>query len=479
MLFTLAFRHLWVRKIRSLFLLFGFALGVGVMVVLLSVGEAMLDQSRDVSLVGGGEVTILPQGIDIDAMRTGGAGGMFFTIDRARFLTRQVLGGRRRASMVDAVSPALEGKLVYLCKSGSDCRPTAVRAGGEIPSRAASVGAGLDVLRGAWKDSRSDSEYVSPSPQQLYDELDHFHIPQQADSTWAEWQYYNVVTGPEEWWYVTYQVAGEVPGGRWGGRVLMTHRHPDGRYERFTSDLPGAPGMFDTASADLTIGPSRVRQRAGIYTLHATGRGETGIATIDLMVRPLRDRYFPSVELGDETLVSGYAVPALAASATGTLCVAGRCAHVRDVPAYHDHNWGVWQDVTWEWGAARGSRSNILYGGIYQADRSGSPLFLSLVDSLGVRQILRFGAIDYRGAQPAWGLRGALAPEKFDLVASRLADTVRLEVDVVDAVATGMNIGGMRRAFLQVRGNFRMAGKVEGREVADSGAGFFETYVRH
>ncbi|HUS62432.1 MAG TPA: ATP-binding cassette domain-containing protein, partial [Acidimicrobiales bacterium] len=56
MLLTLAFRHLWVRKLRSLFLLFGFAIGVGVMVVLLSVGEAMLDQSRDVSLVGGGEM---------------------------------------------------------------------------------------------------------------------------------------------------------------------------------------------------------------------------------------------------------------------------------------------------------------------------------------------------------------------------------------------------------------------------------------
>ncbi len=117
MLLTLAFRHLWVRKIRSLFLLFGFSLGVGVMVVLLSVGEAMLDQSRDVSLIGGGEVTILPQGIDIDAMRTGGAGGMFFTIDRARFLTRQVLGGARRAGLVRSVSPALEGKLVYLCKA--------------------------------------------------------------------------------------------------------------------------------------------------------------------------------------------------------------------------------------------------------------------------------------------------------------------------------------------------------------------------
>src|SRR5215210_9602314 len=96
MLLTLAFRHLVVRPLRSLFLLLGFALGVGVMIVLLSVGEAMLAQSRDVSLVGGGEITVLPQGIDIEAMRTGGLGGMFFGVDRARFLTRQIIGGERQ-----------------------------------------------------------------------------------------------------------------------------------------------------------------------------------------------------------------------------------------------------------------------------------------------------------------------------------------------------------------------------------------------
>jgi hypothetical protein len=260
---------------------------------------------------------------------------------------------------------------------------------------------------------------------------------------------------------------------------MMAHRRADGRYERFTTDVPGGPGLFDTASANLTIGPSRVRQRAGVYTLQATARGEAGVATIDLTVQPVTDQYFPAVELGGESLVSGYAVPALAASATGTLCIADRCAHVRDVPAYHDHNWGVWQDVTWEWGTARGSRSSVLYGGIYQGDRTGTPLFLSLVDSLGFRQILRFSAIDYRGARHAAGLPGALAPAGFDLVASRLADTVRLEVDVVDALATVTNVGGMRRPFFQMRGTFRMAGKVEGKEISDTGTGFFETYVRH
>ena len=180
MIGTLAFRHLLVKKARSLFLLLGFSIGVGVMIVLLSVGEAMLDQSRDVSLVGGGEVTVLPQGIDIEAMRTGGLGGMFFTIERARFLTRQALGGERNRDLIRTVAPAIEGKLVYLCPATGACRPTAVRAGGEIPSRAAALGAGLDVLHGRWADSPADSAYVAPTPQQLYDDLDRFHLPRTA-----------------------------------------------------------------------------------------------------------------------------------------------------------------------------------------------------------------------------------------------------------------------------------------------------------
>ncbi|MGH7499661.1 MAG: hypothetical protein ACREL3_12510 [Gemmatimonadales bacterium] len=478
MLFTLAFRHLWVRKARSLFLLFGFSLGVGVMVVLLSVGEAMLDQSRDVSLVGGGEVTILPQGIDIEAMRTGGTGGMFFAIDRARFLTRQTFGGARHAGFVRAVSPAIENKLVYLCKAGPECRPTAARAGGEIPSRAAAVGAGLDILKGDWADSRADSAYVAPSRQQLYDELDRFHLPPKPDSTWAEWQYYNVVTAPGEWWYITYLIGGEVPDGRWGGRVLVTHRRPDGGYDRFSTDVPGAPGMLDTARADLDIGESRVRQQDGVYALHARAGGSAGTATIDLTLRPVPDRYFPAVELREQALLSGYVVPALAASASGTICVAARCRSLTDAPAYHDHNWGVWRDVTWEWGAARGSGLNLLYGGVYSGEDSGSPFFLSLVDSLGVRQILRFDRIDYQGAQPAAGVPDVSAPRRFSLVASRMADSVRLEVSITDVLASGMGVGGMRRAFLQMRGSFRLQGRVGGVTLADSGTGFFETYVR-
>jgi len=476
MILTLAFRHFWAKKRRSAFLLLGFALGVGVMIVLLSIGEAMLDQSRDVALVGGGEVTVLPQGIDVEAMRTGGVSGMFFGIDHARFLSRQLLGGPRQAGIVRAVAPAIEGKIVYLARGGTT---VAVRAGGEIPSRAGAVGAGLDILAGRWRDIPADSDWVAPSPGQLYNELDRFHVPPRPDSTWAEWDYFNVIVGAGEWWYITLMVAGEVSRGRWGGQVLLTRRRPDGRYERFVARVPAGRVAFDTAAADLTVGESTVRQSVGIYRITARAAGDAGEARVDLELRPRAYRYFPPVELREEQLLSGYAVPALVGDASGTLCVVADCRRIGDAPAYHDHNWGVWRGVTWEWGAARGGALALLYGGVNtpDRDRASVPFFLTVVDSLGVSQVLRFKAIRYSGSRPVPHSPGVTAPERLEIVAAREGDTVRLGVEVEDALASRHEAEGLSRHFLQMRGRFTLAGRIAGAAVADSGAGFFETYV--
>jgi hypothetical protein len=484
---TLAFRHLLVRKVRSLFLLFGFSLGVGVMIVLLSVGQAMLEQSRDVSLVGGGEVTILPLGIDIEAMRTGGIGSMFFGIDRARFLVRQVLGGARNRDLVRTVSPTLEGKLLYLRRGN---RVVSVRAGGEIPSRAAAVGSGLNLIEGNWENSPADSAYLAPTAQQLYDELDHFHLPRVPDSTWGEWHYFNLVTSKDEWWYITYLVGGAVSrapessdSGCWGGQLMVTRRAPEGQYQRFLSRQPSSRITLDTLRADLAIGPSSVRQRNGVYHLLGSAPGESGAVRIDVVLTPGVNRYFPPVELRDDELVSGYVVPGLVATASGRICVAARCEVFKEIPAYHDHNWGVWRGVTWEWGSGQGSRLAVLYGGVYGPERGAargsvrSPFFLTLVDSLGVKQVFRFDRIRYQGERTARGAGGFTAPRRFDLVANREQDTLRLAVDVQDALATEMKAGALQRGFLQMRGGFTLRGRIDGKTVSDSGSGFFETYV--
>jgi hypothetical protein len=171
-------------------------------------------------------------------------------------------------------------------------------------------------------------------------------------------------------------------------------------------------------------------------------------------------------------------VPALAATASGRICVANRCDRVSDATAYHDHNWGVWRGVTWEWGAAQGDRLSLLYGGVFGPENGGtSPFFLALVDSLGVRRVFRFGPIAYRGSRAADGLPGARAPERFTLRGSWESDSVTLSVEVDHALATQVTASTHRRTFLQMRGRFELSGRVMGDSLRDRGEGFFETYL--
>jgi hypothetical protein len=478
-IWILAVRQLQVKRLRSLFLLVGFGLGVGVMIVLLSIGQAMLDQSRDVSLIGGGEVTILPEGIDPEAMRTGGVSGMFFGIDRARYVTRHLVGGPRNAAVVRAVSPAIENKLLYV-RYGD--RTVAARAGGEIPSQARAVGAGLRLLTGRWEDAGTDSVYLAPTAGQLYDEIDHFHFSPVSDSAWGEWHYFNLVTGPHEWWYLTYLVGGEVPRGRWGGQLLIAHRRADGGYERFKAAFPDSSVRIDTLHADVSLGPNSVIQGDGVYHLTASAPGPSGSARVDVTIRPAPNRYFPPAELGSAAdFPSGYVVPVLRGDASGTLCDAGRCTAIASAPAYHDHNWGIWRGVSWDWGVAHGGEFDLLYGAVYppaalaSTGVSSPTLFVGLVDSLGLKQALRATGIKYTwpGADSGLG-----HPTGFTLTAARLEDTIRVGVSITDVLSSEQHAGSLTRHFLQMRGAFTLTGHVAGKAIADGGTGFFETYTR-
>ena len=473
MVWTLAVRHLLVRPGRAVVLFGGYAIGVAVMIVLLSVGDAMLEQSRDVSLIAGGDLTALPQGVDIEAMRTGGLTGMFFGINGARFVSRQMLGGPRHQSVVAAVSPVLEQKLLEV-----RTRDTAytVRAGGEIPGAAAAAGAGLRIVAGIWSDGPPDRAWIAPERQGFYDEIDHFHLPLTRDSSWAEWHYFNVIVSDHEWWYITLLVGGDRYGSRSGGQVLVTHRLPNGTYQRFVQNVRRDAIGLDTTRADLFVGASSVVQRDGVYRI----RGAAGAATFNITLTPAGGRYFPPVELGDDHEASGYVVPALVGTASGRLCSARACRDFHDDAAYHDHNWGSWRAVTWEWGAGRSATHALLYGGVIAAERTSSsvPFFLALEDSLGVQQIYRFDAVERFGAQAVAGMPGVSAPDSLRIRASRLDDTLRISVRIVDVAASRSMVAGPDRVFLQMRGVWRATGTAAGVAIADSGSGFFETWVR-
>jgi hypothetical protein len=238
---------------------------------------------------------------------------------------------------------------------------------------------------------------------------------------------------------------------------------------------------FDTLRADLVIGDNTVTQRDGTYRLRGTATGGGGTVRFDLTVLPEPNAYFPAVAVRSERFVSGYVVPALRAVASGSLCEGGACRQIKRAAAYHDHNWGVWRETTWNWGQARGDRMSAVYGGILTPDSAASldasPYFIALVDSLGVRQVLRFGRIDYRGARPVDDFPGVRAPESFSIRAGRDQDSVTIDVVVRRAQGSTTGFPGVDRIFLQMRGSFHLSGKILGRAVADSGLGFFETFV--
>jgi hypothetical protein len=496
MIALLAVRNLVLKPWRSVFLLFGYSLGVAVMIVLLSIGEALLSQSKDEKLVGGGEVTVLPEGIDVEVMKTGGLGGLFFSIDHARFIYGQLLAAPRLAGQVAAVAPQIESKLLYA--RTPDGREIAVMASGEIPSRTVAVGAMPPLSAGEWTDDGFDRTWRDPLPNELRNGIDHFHLPpaeRRADPSWAEWHYFNVLSPDRSTWaFISLIIGGAVPDGQWGGQVLITLHRQDGPSRKFVATVPANDVQFSTQQADLRIGTSSVVVLSdGRYAVRANARevGGSGRVDVNVTVAPSPGAFFPGAALSGGDLLSGYVVPALRADATGSICVDGRCEEYQRAQAYHDHNWGVWRGVTWEWGAARAGSYTVLYGRVQSSDSAvaSQPLFAYVVDSLGFLTLFRPREIRYDDARVARvGNATINVPARATMVDVRGDDTLRIELTVEDATATDTRTPGVERGeglgsrqlerpfFVQMKGLMKISGRVLGKSLSGVGAGFFETY---
>jgi len=494
----LAWRNATWRPWRSILLCAGFGVGVGVMIVLLAVGEAMVSQASQERLVGGGDVTVLPEGIDIEVLTTGGLGGLFFSVPNARFVYRQVLTAPRARDLVAVVAPQLEGKLLYL--TTGDGREQAIRASGEIPSATRALGALPEVVRGTWEDDDGDRRWTAPTPAELRHDIDHFHAPPRgmaARDNWGEWHYFNVLSpDASRWAFLSFIVGGDVAGSEWGGQLLVT-LHERGRApRRFSARVPKERVRFSTKDADLTVGDGSVRVLDdGRYAVRATAREDgTGIPlAVDLTVTPAPRVDFPGATLVSGDFASGYAVPGLRATATGTICVATRCDRYDDAQSYHDHNWGGWRGVTWEWGATRAGSFTLLYGRVAPEDSTTgtAPLFVYLTDSTGFLALFRPTAMRYDDARIVPTSDGPLkVPARAELFDARDGDTLRLQLVIDDAVASdtrlsiaerGDGSADARRAlmrpwFVQLAGEAVITGRVRGVPLSGRGRGFFETY---
>jgi hypothetical protein len=477
MIFRLAFRSLLAHPIRSLVLSCGFGLGVGVMATLLGVGEVILDQARSPALSGGGDVVL-----------TGAVG----QIPAAKWVLSSALHSGSLASRVVASSPSRRATL-YLIRDG---RHVSIRARGGIPSLERALGDGETSAVAGWDDERDDRLWASPDPAAALRALDRFHqipvLPSDIDGSrddemrsWAEWLYFNGRAG-EIQFYLTF-LAGpkERDGTRGAGVRLQLDRAGVRSSYSMRTNLDEADLL--RSAPDLTIGPNRVRLNGLRYEIaldlprqvkagDRLGSGDGPRVRGNLVLEATAGRAIPPLTLhGIGGWVSGYVVPVMSGTLSGTLALDGQIVRLEGGTGYHDHNWGFWKGVSWRWGQVHHGDISVVYGRInppaHAADAERIPGFLAVLGPGGVLGYATRVAIeetdDPRTGQPA----------RINISARGPSIDLALDLAIEDVIVTrGGDLFAADLDFLQLRARYHVRGVVDGRQLDFTAGGSAETF---
>jgi hypothetical protein len=174
--------------------------------------------------------------------------------------------------------------------------------------------------------------------------------------------------------------------------------------------------------------------------------------------------------------VSGYVVPVLSGTFHGTLHVDGQDVSVDVAAGYHDHNWGFWEGVRWQWGQVAGGDLSIVYGRVFPpasvADPTRIPGFCGVLGPDGPIAFSTDVSIredDQSGRPRTIAVRAR----------GRQLD-ITLQLDVSESMRTQMSMtrgGGLDKVgFLQLGGVYAVSGRVGGRDVSFTARGSAETF---
>ena len=519
---TLALRALLAHKLRSAVLAGGFGLGVSVIANLLGIGAVMLEQAGAPALAGGGDVVVA---------------GTVGRVPSARFLLGSVLDRPAFADRVTVAVPSAR-RTLYLVRSGGaagaadgdgdvrDGRTVPVAARGGIPSLERRLGDEETSGAAAWIDAPVDRAWTAPDAGDVLRAMDRFHpipdVPARAGS-WAEWLYFNGRAG-ETRFYLTFLVGPEREPGRRlagvrlqlddGGRLVaygetaevdaarVLAEAPDlaigrsrvrldgGRY-RITLDLPrvaevpagaveaepaGVPG--EPAGAPGAV-PRRLAgaSPAGAVEAEPAGGVEAESLVGEIVLDPDPGRSLPPFTIrGAGGWTTGYVVPVMSGTLDGALDVGGRTFSLAGGTGYHDHNWGHWEGVSWQWGQVAGGGFSFVYGRVYPpadaADPEHMPGFLLVLGPDGPVGYATRVTIDERDAA------GTGEPEHIRVRARSRALDLTMEIDVEDRVVSRMDRAAIGNGldFHQMRASYRVRGRVGEQHVDFTAAGAAETF---
>jgi hypothetical protein len=463
MIGRLALRSLTAHPVRSAVLAAGFGVGVGVMAILLGVAEIVLDQSRDPALVGGGDV-VIRLGPQVPA----------------RLLLTGTLQSDALRSRIAVASPS-HGTALYLMRNGHGTR---VSARGGIPSLERALGDEETSPISAWQDGPDDVAWTQETPDKVLRQIDRFHpIPPKTewDASWAEWLYFNGRAADARF-YLTFIVGGvedpstslRASGRRGAGVRLQLDRN--GIVETF-----GEGALITEAEAqrapDLTIGASFVRLEGMRYRIHLDLPGDKGRRVRgDLTILASPGRLVPPLEItGARGWRSGYVVPVMSGVLDGELVVDGERVSLAGGTGYHDHNWGFWQGVRWQWGQVQSGDLALLYGRVFPPPEAADPERVQgFLGVLGPDGPLAYSSnVTITETDDATG-----QPRTIAIRARSNGLNLQVRFDAASAVTTEM--GGPLNAsgldFLQLRGTYTVEGRAADRDLKFSAPGSAETF---
>jgi hypothetical protein len=230
---------------------------------------------------------------------------------------------------------------------------------------------------------------------------------------------------------------------------------------------------------DLTAGPNQVRLDGRDYriTLDLPAEDGSGRVSGTLIVHASPGRSFaPIVMRGAGGWLSGYVVPVMSGGLDGTLQAGGAVIDLTNGTAYHDHNWGFWEGVRWQWGQVQGESLSFVYGRVFPpadaADASRLPGFLVAIGPDGPIGYATSVTIEETDRP------GASVPSR--IVVRGRSETLDLTLDIAVGQETSTRMGersfGDGMTFLQMRATYHVSGRVAGRPVDFTAPGSAETF---
>ena len=487
MILRLALRSLLTHPVRTLVLACGFGLGVGVMAMLLGVGEVILDQARSPAVSGGGDVVI--------ASSTG-------ELPSARWILSSALRTGGFENRIASASPSRRATLYFVKNTvaqGSPVLPIRVQAG--IPSLERAIGDPETSRITSWTDTSSDARWSSPDAGAALAALDRFHpipdVPARADS-WAEWLYFNGQSGDNRF-YLTFLVGPKRASGK---RVAGVRLQLDqaGQRSSFSQSQDVDEAEVLNNAPNLTIGSNQVKLEGMRYriTLDLPSEDRASRVTGDLMVDASPGRALPPLTIrGAGGWLSGYVVPVMSGRLSGALTLhhdsdgsvaqdfspanAAGGTHIdfNNGAGYHDHNWGFWKDVSWRWGQVHHGDLSFVYGRIRPpadaADAERIPGFLAAIGPDGpVGYATNVSIVETNDAATG-------RPTSITVTGRSSSLDVAMELTVDDAIVTKRGPSTALRAsavmdFLQLRARYRVRGRAGDRTIDFTAPGAAETF---